>query len=249
MKRAGMKDAGLGGAGRAGGAGAGVPERPRRTSVIVRATVSRLLGLMARREAFGLEHIPREGPCLLVFNQRSVFDTPLLSTLVPRPDVTGLVARDYRRNPFYRLLVEKGGGVWITRCTGDRGALEAALRALERGWVVGISPEGRRSRTGGLVQGKPGPAFLAKRSGAPIVPVAFTHTDRIARSLARLRRATVTIRVGRPFRLEPFARGSHRAQLRADTDRIMCRIASLLPPGDRGAYAGHPYLESKGAPA
>lgn len=230
-------------------AGAGVPERPSRTSVIVRAALARLLGLMTRREVSGLEHIPREGPCLLVFNQRSVLDTPLVSTLVPREDVTGLVARDYRRNPIYRWLVEWGGGVWITRCSGDRGALDAALGALERGWVVGISPEGRRSRTGGLVEGKPGPAFLAKRSGAPVVPVGFTNTERIAGSIARLRRQRVTIRVGEPFRLAPFERGSHRAQLRADTDLVMCRIAALLPASERGAYAAHPSLQAKGAHA
>lgn len=240
MSGARVSGAGVSGTGMSG---AGVPEHPTRTSVVLRASLWNLLGLMARREVVGLEHIPRQGPCLLVFNQRSVFDTPLVSALVPRPDVTGLVARDYRRNPFYRVLVECGGGVWITRRSADRGALSAALDALERGWVVGISPEGRRSRTGGLVEGRPGPAFLAKRSGAPVVPVGLAHTDRIAGSLAHLRRAAVTIRVGEPFRLPPFESGGHREQLRADTDLIMCRIASLLPERDRGAYASHAFLE------
>lgn len=216
---------------------------PTRTSVLLRAGLDRLLGLMVRREVTGLEHVPREGPCLLVFNQQSVIDTPLLSTLVPRADVTGLVARDYRKNPFYRVLVQAGGGMWITRCSGDRGALESALRMLEDGWVVGISPEGRRSPTGGLVEGKPGPAFLAKRSGAPVVPVGFAGTARVAGSLARLHRPTVAIRVGEPFRLEPFGPGSHRAQLRDDTDRIMRRIAAVLPEDHRGVYP----LDVKGA--
>jgi 1-acyl-sn-glycerol-3-phosphate acyltransferase len=216
----------------------------------VRTIVSGALGMLTRREIEGLEHIPGQGPCLLVFNQRSVFDTPLVSTLVPRDDVTGLVARDYRRNPFYRCLIEWGGGVWITRSSGDRGALHAALDALAHGWVVGISPEGRRSRTGGLVEGKPGPAFLARRSAAPIVPVGFSNTDRIAASAARLRRETVTIRIGAPFALAPPQAGlSRREQLRADTDLIMCRIAALLPPGERGAYAAHPALHPKGAHA
>ncbi|HET9316540.1 MAG TPA: lysophospholipid acyltransferase family protein [Vicinamibacteria bacterium] len=228
----------------------GVPDRPTRTSMAVRAIVSGALRLLARREVEGLEHVPREGPCLLVFNQRSVFDTPLVSTLVPRDDVTGLVARDYRRNPFYRYLVEWGGGVWITRCSGDRSALHAALDALARGWVVGISPEGRRSRTGGLVEGKPGPAFLARRSGAPIVPLAFTHTDRIAGSVARLRRERILIRIGEPFALPVAQAGlSRHAQLREDTQLIMCRIAALLPACDRGAYAAHPTLQAKGAHA
>jgi 3-oxoacyl-[acyl-carrier protein] reductase len=99
-----------------------VPNRPRWSSVILRAAVSALLGRLARREISGLDNIPRRGPCLVVFNQMSLFDTPLISVLVPRRDVTGLVARDYRRNPFYRVLIEYGGGRGsdATRATAGR---------------------------------------------------------------------------------------------------------------------------------
>jgi 1-acyl-sn-glycerol-3-phosphate acyltransferase len=214
-------------------------------TTVVRRAVSLALSLLARRRVTGLENIPRRGPCLLVFNQMSVFDTPLLSVMVPRADVTGLVARDYRRNPFYRVLVEWGGGMWIRRNSGDRAALQAGLSALRRGWVVGISPEGRRSPTGSLVRGKAGPAFLARRSGAPIVPVAFANTENMAASLRRLRRPTVAIRVGEAFALPPDdGDGSRQERRRHDTDLIMCRIAALLPPRYHGAYAGHPYLRS-----
>jgi 1-acyl-sn-glycerol-3-phosphate acyltransferase len=211
-------------------------------STLVRRLVALALRLLARRRISGLEHIPRQGPCLLVFNQMSVFDTALLSTMVPRADVTGLVAHDYKRNAFYRVLVEWGGGMWIRRNAGDRAGLEAGLGALSRGWVVGISPEGRRSPTGALVTGKPGPAFLARRSGAPIVPVAFTNTETMAASLKRLRRPTVAITIGAPFALPPADGGSRKQRRRDDTDRIMCHIAALLPPRYHGVYADHPYL-------
>ena len=223
------------------------PVRPTWRSTVLRGAISSLLGVLARRTLSGVENIPRQGPCLLVFNQMSLFDTPLLSVLVPRRDVTGLVARDYRRNPVYRLLVECGGGMWIRRATGDRAALEAGLAALKRGWVVGISPEGRRSRTGGLVQGKPGPAFLARRSGAPIVPVAFVDTDKLAAAWRRFNRPTIEIRVGEPFRLPGPGGGSRKQHRRDDTDRIMCHIAALLPPRYRGVYAEHPYLSTRSA--
>jgi 1-acyl-sn-glycerol-3-phosphate acyltransferase len=213
-------------------------------STLTRRAVSFVLGLLARRQVSGLENIPRQGPCLLVFNQMSVFDTPLLSVMVPRADVTGLVARDYRRNPFYRVLVEWGGGLWIRRNSGDRAGLKAGLGALRRGCAVGISPEGRRSPTGALVAGKPGPAFLARHSGAPIVPVAFANTENMAASLKRLKRPTISIRVGAPFALPPAAGGARKARMRDDTDRIMCRIAALLPPRYHGVYADHPYLRS-----
>lgn len=217
-------------------------EGPTRRSIVLRAVLRRVLGVLTRPELTGVGNIPRRGPCLLVFNQLSIVDTPLISVLVPRADVTGLVARDYRRNPIYRLLVECGGGMWIRRRSADRGALEAGLAALRRGWVVGISPEGRRSPTGGLVQGKPGPAFLARRSGAPIVPIAFVNTDNLADAWRRFERPPVEIRVGEPFRLPASQGALRRQQRRDDTDRIMCRIAALLPPRYRGVYGQHPYL-------
>jgi 3-oxoacyl-[acyl-carrier protein] reductase len=213
-------------------------------STALRATLSWLLGILTHRRITGLENIPRHGPCLLVFNQLSLVDTPLLSVLVPRRDVTGLVAKDYRRNPVYRFLIECGGGMWIRRATADRAALEAGLTALRQGWVVGISPEGRRSPTRALIQGKPGPAFLARRSGAPIVPVAFANTDNLAPMWRRFRRPTVDIRVGEPFHLPAIDRGSRKQRRRDDMDWIMCHIAELLPPQYRGVYAEHPYLRT-----
>jgi 1-acyl-sn-glycerol-3-phosphate acyltransferase len=67
----------------------------------------------------------------------------------------------------------------------------------------------------------------------------------LAAEWRRLRRPTITIRVGEPFQLPP-ARGRGRKQrLTDDTDFIMCRIAELLPARYRGAYAAHPYLLAK----
>lgn len=208
----------------------------------MRRAVSALLGLVARRDVHGLENIPREGPCLVIFNQTSLLDTPLVNVLVPRPDVTGLVALDYRRNPLYRVLIEAGGGLWIRRRSADRGALRAALDALARGWVVEISPEGRRSPDGSLVAARPGPAFLATRAGVPVVPVAFANTAGVASSWRRLRRPTVTIRVGPPFRLAPVDGPERRRRLREAADEMMCRLAALLPASRRGVYADHPCL-------
>lgn len=221
------------------------PARPTLRSTLLRAALASLLGALARLRISGVENIPRHGACLLVFNQMSLVDTPLLSVIVPRRDVTGLVAQDYRGHPVYRFLVECGGGMWIRRAAADRAALEAGLEALRHGWVVGISPEGRRSPTSALIRGKPGTAFLARRSGAPIVPVAFANTDNVAAAWRRFSRPTIDIRVGEPFELPPLDGRSRRDRRRDDTDRIMCHIAALLPPRHRGVYAEHPYLRER----
>ena len=201
-----------------------------------------IMHVLARQEISGMENVPEEGPGLLVHNQRSLFDAPLMRVIQPRTDVAGLIAREYREKPILRYILEHGGGIWITRESDDRGALKRALAALDQGWLVGISPEGRRSRTGGLERGNPGVAFLARRAGVPIIPVALVDVDTIAASIKRLRRTTVSIRIGKPFELPPASGQDRRARRQDTVDFIMCRLAALLPSAYRGVYADHPYL-------
>ena len=215
------------------------------TTRLTRCVVSRLLHVMARCEVTGLENVPSTGACLIIFNQLSFFDTAFVPTIIPRPDVTGPVARSYRRNRFFRFLIEAGGGVWIQRGAGDRPALQAQLEALRRGWIVAISPEGQRSRTGGLIQAKPGVAFLAYRTGVPILPMAFTNTAGIGPALKRLRRTTVSIRIGEPFQLPPPGKADRKRQRQDAADLIMCRLALLLPPEYRGVYADCPEVVAR----
>ena len=91
---------------------AGVPVRPTRTSVAVRAIVSSALGLLARREFEGLEHIPREGPCLLVFNQRSVAE--ILQMIAVLGGMVGCEAR------AAALVAELRAGVERVRASAAR---------------------------------------------------------------------------------------------------------------------------------
>lgn len=210
---------------------------------LLRHIVYLLFTRFTRLEVYGRENIPRSGACLLVTNQLSSFDTPLLFALVDRPDMTGLIAANYRDHPLYRILVEAGGGIWIRRGASDRTAIKTALAALERGWIVGVSPEGRRSPTKTLIQGKPGPAFLATRASIPVVPVGLTNTEHLAEALLHLRRITLTVRIGDPFRLPPLRPGNEKQQLQASTDLMMCQIAAMLPLQYRGVYADHPQLK------
>lgn len=211
--------------------------------MLMRTTLNMLYGLLTRREVCGLENIPSEGACLLVFNHLSNFDAHLLFCLVDRRDLTGLFAADYRAHPFFRFMVEAPGGLWLRRGEGDRRTLRTALDLLERGWLVGIAPEGRRSSTAALNEAGRGAAFLASRADVPILPIGIAGTEDIAAGIKRLRRVTVTVRVGAPFRLPSRQRGSSKQHLQACTDLIMCRIAALLPIAYRGVYAAHPQLD------
>jgi 1-acyl-sn-glycerol-3-phosphate acyltransferase len=113
---------------------------------------------------------------------------------------------------------------------------------MEDGKCLVIAPEGTRSRVGSLIEGKPGVAYLAARSGFPIVPVAITGTEDklVLSNLKRLRRSNITLTGGEPFIISPLPNKDRDAALKNATDEIMCRIAALLPERYRGVYAEHP---------
>jgi 1-acyl-sn-glycerol-3-phosphate acyltransferase len=107
-----------------------------------------------------------------------------------------------------------------------------SLQVLRVGNPLGFFPEGTRSRDRRLHRAQPGIAFLARKSGAPILPVGVTGT-----ADARLRRSDIRVRVGEPFELSALG-------LRADAteqeiaDGIMRKVALLLPAEMRGDYSG-----------
>ena len=110
---------------------------------------------------------------------------------------------------------------------------------LDEGHVLAVFPEGTRSPNGALQEAKEGIAILALRTGAPILPVGISGTHKFWPRGQKLFRpgAYLRMRVGRPFHLEPAEGRDRKAAQREATRRIMTRIAELLPPSIRGAYA------------
>ena len=126
----------------------------------------------------------------------------------------------------------------------DFSAVRDALHQLHSGAIVGIAPEGTRSREfKGLLEGKQGAALLAARAGVPIVPVGIVGSEKINEHWLRLQRPPVTVRIGDPYTLPEMDRENRQAWLSRYTDEIMCRIAALLPPEYRGFYRDHPRLK------
>lgn len=208
----------------------------------IRAVLELIFRSLALREVIGIERIPQTGGCLLAINHLSIVDPPLIFTLVRHPRMAAFVASKHRRNPLFRWMLHHAGVIWVRRGESDRAALTAAVRALSAGTMLGVAPEGTRSRSGSLQRGKAGIAFLAAHATAPIVPAVVINTDRAFAELKRLRRPKLILKIGPPFTLSPLAPGDRSAQLRANTDEIMLRLAAMLPPRYRGVYAEHPRL-------
>jgi len=209
---------------------------------LLRWFFSSLIKLLSHSHAEGLENLPARGPYIIVSNHMSMADIPLGYTFMGSEDTTGWVADKWRANPLLWPILRLARGIFIRRGEVDRGALEAAADWLRAGKIFALAPEGTRSRHGRLQRGKTGAAYLAQLADVSIVPVAVIGTERAFRSLFRLRRPELTLRVGKPFRLPPLNMNGRSQELRQQTDEIMCRIAALLPPQYRGEYAEHPRL-------
>ena len=187
--------------------------------------------------ATGMENFPREGPVLVVINHLGDSDVPaLISTFPFPPDALGKI--ELYELPILGKLIDWYGVIWLHRGRADTRALRAALGGFAEGRVIVIAPEGRYSVTGALEEGSGGAAFLAYKSGAPILPIAITGTENenVYGSLKKFRRAAVHVSVGKMFKLTGQAESRQEAVAQG-TNQIMQALADLLPEKYRGAYS------------
>lgn len=201
-----------------------------------RAVVGFLFRLLGRLEISGVENVPREGPFIMAMNHLHWLDPPLAMVVIPRQMAVFAGEKWERRWPANWLLRYVGNAIFVRRGEVDRKALRAALSLLREGKALGLAPEGTRSRTGGLQKGKDGCAYLAMRTGVPIVPLAAWGQERFFRELKRGRRPTIRVVVGAPFTLSSAPREARAAELSAATERVMRTLAAMLPEEYRGVY-------------
>ncbi|MDQ7030062.1 MAG: lysophospholipid acyltransferase family protein [Ardenticatenia bacterium] len=194
-----------------------------------------LFPLFLRVTVHGLEHVPAEGPLIVVINHLSLLDPPLVGAYFPR-DVEMMAKAELFHRPVVGWIVRHYGAFPVARGEADLSALKHAMRALKQGRVILMAPEGTRSKTHQLQQGKEGVALVAARTGAAVLPVALFGHEEWWRHLLRLRRPQVTMRIGMPIRLASERRADRRT-LQAMTEQIMVGLANLLPPAYRGVYA------------
>jgi 1-acyl-sn-glycerol-3-phosphate acyltransferase len=200
-----------------------------------RGVMRALLPILCRLRVEGLERLPRHGPLILLTNHLHWLDAPLMLATMP-VRMHPLAAEKWEKRPIINRLFKALDAVFINRAGADLAALRKVETLLRQGAIFGIAPEGTRSKTGGLQEGKGGASLLASRTGATLIPVAVYGQERVFTELRRLRRAEVVIRVGEPFTLPTPAGAQRSQQLEAMTRDIMLRIARLLPPSYRGVY-------------
>ncbi|MCX7682450.1 MAG: 1-acyl-sn-glycerol-3-phosphate acyltransferase [Anaerolineae bacterium] len=205
---------------------------------LLTGSIKALSALLCRVDTAHLRRVPERGPLILVTNHINFLEVPVVYThLQPRP-LTGFVKAETLGNPLLGpLLFKLWGGIPIRRGEADVVAFRAALQALQAGHIVAIAPEGTRSGDGRLQRGHPGSAFLALRSGAPVLPLVYYGGEQFWKNLPRLRRTDFHIVVGQPFYLKHTGGRVTRQVRQQMADEMMFQIAALLPPPYRGVYS------------
>jgi 1-acyl-sn-glycerol-3-phosphate acyltransferase len=230
---------------------------------LIRGFVRLLFRLGLKLEIEGWEHLPPGGPLIVIGNHFSIFEAPILMSFLPYRDrITWLAATELQESVILKALIKLYNIIPVWRGQPDRTAIHGALDWLAGGGVVGIMPEGGVDETlrplttagiqttlhGGpnsrvdpqLITPRPGAAYLAVRSGAPVLPTAFLGTEKILPNLRRLRRTPVRMIIGPvfgPLLIDPSLPKPKRREMLDDMGHEMMRhMAALIPPENRGPY-------------
>ncbi len=192
--------------------------------------------LVAKVEVAGMENLPESGPYILAVNHLTLLDAPLVFSLVPRK-TNVFAAAKWEHVFFVGWLIRQVDGIFVRRGEVDRRALSIALKILKSGGALGVAPEGTRSRTGGLIRGKPGIVYMASQTNAPIIPIGVSGQLNFHKKLLRLQRLHLRVNIGRPMHLPPVSGANKTQQLQEQVDQVMVALAKLIDPELRGIYA------------
>ena len=197
--------------------------------------------LLTNLEIYGEENFPESGPLIVVANHFSFIDPAALVRVVPWPlEFIGGAQMPFAPK-MVTLIPRLWGVISVYRGTGSRAALRGGEEILNAGGILGVFPEGG-FWTPVLRPARPGAAYLAARTGAKLLPIGIDGLTEALPSLFRGRRATVILRVGKPFGpLKVSGKGrERREQIDEIGHQIMRRIAELIPPEKRGHYSDDP---------
>ena len=201
--------------------------------------------ILGRLRVEGRENIPASGPLLVVANHFSFLDPVAVICVTPWPMDFLAGLQMVNAPPAVTFLPEMWGVYRVRRGGASRDAMRAAIAVLAQKGVLGVMPEGGNWASV-LRPARPGAAYLAAQTGAPLLPIGLDGLLDFFPSLRQGRRPTLTVRIGRSFGpFQAVGQGrERRQQLDAIGDKIMQRIAELIPPERRGVYSDDPALRA-----
>lgn len=182
-----------------------------------RGVVKGILTPIYRFEAIGVENVPEEGGVLLCANHIHNID-PITVGVTTKRDIIFMAKEEIFKVPVLKSIVKNLNAFPVKRGKGDREALRMGLAALRDGNVLGLFPEGTRSKTGEIGQGLAGAGFFALKTEAAVIPCAIVGPYKAFKK--------IKIVYGKPIDMEPLR--ERKASANEVTELIMSHIKEIL---------------------
>lgn len=184
-------------------------------------------------EIKGLDNIPDKGPLVVVANHSSYIDPVIIMAIFEKyfnMIVFYLTKKEVYGNFLKKFLFMSAGTIPVDRQKHGKIALDAALIKLKEGSILGLFPEGTRSRDGKLHRGKTGAVRLALATKCPILPIGIKNSYEIwprSKLLPKFRKG-IEVNIGKPISLEVYyKKRMTKTMLRQITKKIMLKIGRL----------------------
>lgn len=189
---------------------------------LVRVILTTFFSVFFRFKVSGVENIPAGG-AIVAANHISLWDPPVIGCALPR-QIHFMAKEELFTNSAFSWLIHKLGAFPVKRGSPDRTAIRTAITLLKEGSILGIFPEGTRSKNGILGAPEPGLALIAIKAGVPIVPTAVIGTNKVFCDGHIL--PQFEVRFGKPIVLQ--RENEVKESMEAMSKKVMSEINRLL---------------------
>lgn len=196
---------------------------------IVRFLLLVLLKPLFRIKMYGYENIPSDGAVIIAANHRSYLDPILMSFIVKNRQINFMAKDSLFKYPVFGTIIKMLNAFPVKKGTADKAAIVKSLRILENNEVLVIFPEGTRYREGGMGPAYPGVTTIALKTGATVLPVGISGTEKVMPDGAKmLRFPRIVVKVGKPIPVSKVSGADRKAQEEELTVRMMNEIGKLI---------------------
>jgi 1-acyl-sn-glycerol-3-phosphate acyltransferase len=176
-----------------------------------------LFRFVYRWKVEGRENLPAGGPVIICSNHISWLDPPMLGCIAWPRHVHIMAKEELFRIPVFGSIIKRVKAFPVKRDSADLRAIKTAINVVKNGEILGLFPEGTRSRTEELLPPQPGVGLIAHKSGAPVVPVAIMGPYRLFRP--------IRVKIGKPIDFSEYYGEKSRVEL---LDKIAVSIMTEI---------------------
>ena len=186
-----------------------------------------LISKLYKVEYVGVENIPENGGFILASNQIDALDPVFIGLGMEKRQLHFMGKKELFENPIVKKFLTKLNGFPIVRGSADSDALNYAIRVVKEGNILGIFPEGTRSKDYKPARAKSGVAMIAHEAKAPVLPVSVYNSDEMKK------KSKITVRFGEliPYENLGMSEEATREETKACAKMIMSEIVKLWEMG------------------